>query len=630
MGILQAAYRTYENFADLAGVWDADKSEPLIPVSHRISKASIEIAISVDGVFQSVKLLKGEKTIIPVTVDSAGRTNRKIAAHPLCEKLQYLIPDYEKKYENYVQTLRRWAESPFSHPILKAVLQYIQQGSLVADLVVAGIIQLDHSGKLKEADSNNLVRWDILGCPQGDGRCWCNQELFQCFASFYESQLKGQDQDLCMVTGKPDVVCNSHPKGVLAFSNGAKLVSANDSSGFTSRGRFCLETEAANVGYFASQKVHSALRYVAANFGILVGDRKNKRMFLCWNPDGKQVPCLYDFGLPSCEVEEMIDYKRELRKTLYGIENQLRGIDDVVVASLEAATEGRLSITYYRELKASDYLERVERWYASCCYLSYRGIRSPDIQDIVRYAFGVLRKGKMEVDGQLLAQQFQRLVHCIVDAQAIPVSIVQALFHKAGNLQVYEQKNDDGRNHRAILVNTACAVIRKYRNDKQNEEVWKLTLNTEERNRSYLFGRLLAVAELAEQGTYDRGFKKKKDDDVKESESAQRAYGNDEFRVPNALRLQSAFSRRPWRIWHLIWDALNPYLARLPLQKRNYYQGWIDEIMEKLGPDELSDQDHPLEDVYLLGYSHQRTAILARNKKNDGGENGNECNEEEN
>ncbi len=595
MGILQAAYRTYENFADLAGVWDADKAEPLIPVSHQISEASIEIELSVDGIFQGAKSLKGEKTIIPVTVSSAGRTGTKVEAHPLCEKLQYLTPDNKKRYESYINKLSRWTKSAFTHPILKAVLRYMEQGTIVADLVSSGVIKLDNMERLKDADEKNLVRWYVLGCPDGDGRCWCNQELFQCFANFYESQLRGQEQDLCMVTGKPDVVCNSHPKGVLAFSNGAKLISANDEYGFTSRGRFCLESEAANVGYFASQKVHSALRYVAANFGVLIGGRKNKRMFLCWNPDGKQVPCLYNFGLPSCEVKEMTDYKRELRKTLYGVENQLRDIDDVVVASLEAATKGRLSVTYYRELKASDYLDRIEKWYASCCYLGYRGIRSPGIQDIVRYAFGVLRKGKMEVDDKLLAQQFQRLVHCVVDAQAVPADVVLALFHKAGNLQVYEQKNDDGRNHRATLVNTACAVIRKYRNDKQNEEAWKLTLNTEERNRSYLFGRLLAVAELAERKTYDKN----------------------EFREPNAIRMQSVFSRRPLYAWRIIRERLNPYMARMNPGARIYYQKWIDEITEKLSSTEVGEFDRPLEDVYLLGYSHQRTAIFNQKKEVD-------------
>ena len=158
--------------------------------------------------------------------------------------------------------------------------------------------------------------------------------------------------DLCMITGKPDVVCSAHPKGVLAYANGAKLVSANDGSGFTSRGRFCLESEASNVGYFASQKAHSALRYLAANHGVRIGDR----MFLCWNPEGKSVPSLQDgFGLSSSEAKELIDYQAELHDMLYGKENRLEQKDDVVVATLEAATTGRLSVTYYRELKASDY-----------------------------------------------------------------------------------------------------------------------------------------------------------------------------------------------------------------------------------------------------------------------------------
>ncbi len=591
MGILQAAYRTYENYANLAGVWEADR-EPLIPVSHQISKAAIEIVLSADGVFQEAKALKDGKTIIPVTIDSAGRTSTKVAAHPLCEQLQYLVSDNQKKYENYVMQLRQWTESPFSHPILKAVLQYLEQGTIVADLVSSGIIQLERSGKLKEADGKNLVRWYILGCPQGDGRCWCNQELFQCFANFYESQLVGQDQDLCMVTGEQDVVCSSHPKGVLAFANGAKLVSANDSSGFTSRGRFCLESEAGNVGYFASQKAHSALRYIAANFGVRIGSR----MFLCWNPEGKKVQRVDYLGLPSGEIKEMTNYKEELHKTLCGTGQELRDWDDVVVASLEAATKGRLSVTYYRELKASDYLARIEKWYGDCCYLGGRGIRSPGIQNIVRYAFGVQRKGKMETEGKLQAQQFQRLVHCIVDAQAVPPDVVLALFHKASNLQAYDQKNEDGdNNHRAMLVYTACAIIRKYRNDRKGKEVWKLTLNVEERNRSYLFGRLLAVAELAERRTYDK----------------------EEMREPCAIRMQSVFSRRPMYAWRMIRENLNPYLARMVPGARISYERWMDEIMEKLSLTDASELNRPLEDVYLLGYSHQRTAIFNQKKDAD-------------
>lgn len=592
MGILQAAYRTYEHYANLAGVIEAGKQEPLIPVSHQISKAYIEIVLSEAGIFQTAKSLKGEKTIIPVTVESAGRTSTKIAAHPLCDQLQYLVPANQKKYENYVQTLSKWTKSPFAHPILNAVLQYIERGTIVEDLVSSGMIQLGNAGKLKEADGKNLVRWHVLGCPQGDGRCWCNQELFQCFADYYANQLRSENRDLCMVTGQQDVVCGSHPKGVLAFANGAKLVSANDSTGFTFRGRFCLESEAGNVGYFASQKAHSALRYVAANFGVRIGPR----MFLCWNPEGKKVQRMDYLGLPSGELHEMDNYKQELRKTLYGAGQQLQDWDDVVVASLEAATTGRLSVTYYRELKASDYLARIEKWYGDCCYMGGHGIWSPKIQNIVDYAFGVQRKGNMDVDKKLQAQQFQRLVHCIVDAQAVPMDVVLALFHKASNLQAYDQKNEDGgKSHRAMLVYTACAIIRKYRNDRKGKEVWKLTLNVEERNRSYLFGRLLAVAELAERRTYDK----------------------EETREPYAIRMQSVFSRRPMYAWRMIRENLNPYLARMVPGARISYERWMDEIMEKLSLTDASELNRSLEDVYLLGYSHQRTAMFNQKKDAD-------------
>ena len=590
MGILQAAYRTYENYQHLAGKPVEPGREPLIPVSHQIFKAELEITLSPDGKFRRASAVAKEdqKTVIPVTIASANRTS-KPDAHALCEQLIYLVPESGERFQMYVKGLRQWACIPDAHPIVKAVLQYIEGGTILTDLACSGLIQLTGMGKLDKKNEKSLVRWIVLASPDGESRCWKNQNLLQQFSAYYAAQLKGEPMDLCMITGKPDVVCSAHPKGVLAYANGAKLVSANDGSGFTSRGRFCLESEASNVGYFASQKAHSALRYLAANHGVRIGDR----MFLCWNPEGKSVPSLQDgFGLSSSEAKELIDYQAELHDMLYGKENRLEQKDDVVVATLEAATTGRLSVTYYRELKASDYLNRIEKWYGSCCYLSRNGIRSPGIPNIVRYAYGVLRAGRMEVDAKLFGQQVQLLVHCLVDAQPVPQNLVLALFHRADRLQTFEAQNEAGTwNPRAMLLHTACAVIRKYRNETCKEE-WKLTLDTENKNRSYLFGRLLAVAELVERFTYDEN----------------------ETREPNAIRMQTVFSRRPMYAWRIIRENLNPYFARLTPARRNRYQRWIDEIMEGLRAEDIAVLNQPLQDVYLLGYSHQRTAILNRPK----------------
>lgn len=73
------------------------------------------------------------------------------------------------------------------------------------------------------------------------------------------------------------------------------------------------------------------------------------------------------------------------------------------------------------------------------------------------------------------------------------------------------------------IRHTACALIRKYRNDQAKREEWKVTLDTENRDRSYLFGRLLAVLEQAEAATY----------------------GKEDRRETNALRRLTRYTQQP-------------------------------------------------------------------------------------
>lgn len=60
MGILQAAYRTYENYQHLAGKPVEPGREPLIPVSHQIFKAELEITLSPDGKFRRASAVAKE------------------------------------------------------------------------------------------------------------------------------------------------------------------------------------------------------------------------------------------------------------------------------------------------------------------------------------------------------------------------------------------------------------------------------------------------------------------------------------------------------------------------------------------------------------------------------------------
>ena len=99
MGLLQKACLTYELHQELAGVTETGK-DPLSPCSHSTIRAEICITVDRSGVLVHAETMdKGHpKIIIPVTEASANRTSSKVAPHPLCEQLRYLLPQNEAHY----------------------------------------------------------------------------------------------------------------------------------------------------------------------------------------------------------------------------------------------------------------------------------------------------------------------------------------------------------------------------------------------------------------------------------------------------------------------------------------------------------------------------------------------------
>lgn len=140
MGLMQKAVETYDCHAALAGVPDAMR-ETLTPISHIVQNAQIEVTIDANGNFISaaavVKDKKSErdetKTIIPATYKSSIRA-KSPCAHPLSDKLSYLIPSSTERHDLYLKQLSDWANSEYSHPKVMAVLKYIESESLLDDL----------------------------------------------------------------------------------------------------------------------------------------------------------------------------------------------------------------------------------------------------------------------------------------------------------------------------------------------------------------------------------------------------------------------------------------------------------------------------------------------------------------
>ncbi len=572
MGLLQKAVETYDAMASRVGVMYENEKEPLAPISHMTVRPQIKITLREDGTFVTAQALakNAPKIIIPATEESAGRTNNAAEfPHPLCDYLQYLLPQNQVEYQHYTAQLSDWANSPFTHPALHAVLTYVQGGSIGADLKQAGIT----------AKEKSMVCWEITGAGEKDnGPCWRDRSLIKAFIDYYHEKRSDTPPVLCMVSGERDIPAGQHPKGVISNKGNAKLISANDSSGFTYRGRFDNEMQAATVSYTASQKAHNALRWLAANQGV----PSDERTFLCWNPQGIQIPKVTGpmgrkGGGTDPDPATPSQYQKQLQEALSGWKEALPQSASVVITAFDAATKGRLAVTYYNELLASDFLDRLHHWEASCCWeKDLHVIQSPSLFQIVNWAFGTPRNGKPETDGLILKRQMQRLAACRVDKAPFPLDMERALVEKASHLLLYEGEN------RQKLLFTACAAIRKYHYDHSKEE-WDMSLDKNCSDRSYVFGRLLAVAEAVENSTYTDGNR----------------------RETNAMRMQKAFALRPMSTWRILEEKLETYYKQLKPGLQQYYRKITQEIVDKL-PVSDNALNQKLEDIYLLGYYHQR------------------------
>ncbi len=88
MSWMATLYETYEQgmLLDLPG-------EKLMPISHTLQNAHINIVIDNDGNFKRASVLKKTQVVLPATEKSAGRSSGE-APHPLADKIQYVAKDY--------------------------------------------------------------------------------------------------------------------------------------------------------------------------------------------------------------------------------------------------------------------------------------------------------------------------------------------------------------------------------------------------------------------------------------------------------------------------------------------------------------------------------------------------------
>lgn len=130
-----------------------------------------------------------------------------------------------------------------------------------------------------------------------------------------------------------------------------------------------------------------------------------------------------------------------------------------------------------------------------------------------------------------------------------------------------------------------------------------MKLNKESTDRSYLFGRILAVEDAIEQTVLDR----------KEN-------GTESKRETNARRLWSAYVNHPMTTWQELKNLLLPYEAQLSVGSRGFYQKTLEEIVSKFEDTDMSSlvrSNRVLDPQYLLGFYLQRRELRKGRKKDN-------------
>lgn len=595
----------------------ADRS--LVPIDHVEQNAHIEIAIDENGNFLRATVVQKEPTLIPVTEKSAGRT-RKPVAHPLSDKIRYVAKGFSSDdHQLYLKQIGDWSESS-NNPTLRAIEKYVRRGSVANDLVNAGILTklgddswkkswskeeitnaplaklLAADAETKERDQGDaFVRWRVEIPGKLDSAVWKDLELQRDWADF---NAKSQtEQGLCLSSGSLEPLAENHPKRLRHGGDGAKLISSNDTKGFTFRGRFCKASEAYGLSSTATQKAHSALRWLIARQGAKNGDQ----VVVAWSIQSAYAPPVAvdswqffrDAGLTAEEALEPVyegdagqHFALRLKKAIGGYKQKLDDSADIVVMGLDSATPGRMAILFYRELKEAEFLTRLERWHTSLAWPQNMGkdrhfIGAPAPRDLAEACYG------QRVDEKLRKATQERLLPCIVDGCPLPRDLVQSAVRRAVNRTAFEHWEFE-RN-----LGVACSLYRGAR-PKEN---YSMSLDESRTSRDYLYGRLLALADSIE-GLALNVAKVQRD--------------------TTAARLMQRFADHPYSTWRTIELQLTPYIAQLrssraaALQRRQSLIDAVYTLFKTSGGENAFLDPRPLSGEFLLGFHSQREALKPR------------------
>lgn len=552
----------------------------------------------------------------------------------------------------YTEQLDKWCAAIDNKKVL-SIQKYVHKGTVLADLIKEKVIPVDDNGELltnwierENKDKQKPELFNVLTKEQGKFEIrkalvvWSVQipgdfvpetckdkEVQKSWGNYYQQTLKSQ---FCTITGNEQKIRESHPAKLLYSGDKAKLISSNDKEGFTYLGRFEEANQATTISAEVSHKAHAALRWLIDRQTTA---RNNEQVTVAWAISGKPIPSpmkdisteldwtdIDNWDISAVENPDEAAVQRLpenseaspdwsvnigraaaqiIKKKLHGYQAELKAHEQISLIILDSATPGRMALTYYQEFLPADYFANLDAWIDDFSWYQRYSIEQPNAKKSDKkktlwafvppspYSIAEAVYGKSLSD-TLKKQLYARLLPVIAGGTSVPIpeDLVRQSFQAACNPNGCEnwewQRN----------IGVACALYKGWRArhyDLSQRRTYPMSLDTENRSRDYLYGRLIAQAESMEwYALYLQNGKKTP------------------THATNAERYFQQFAQRPYSTWrNLASEKLVPYQNYLTSQGKDFYKQAIGEIMELFQRDDYVCDDK-LSGEFLLGYHCQK------------------------
>lgn len=573
MSLFTALHQTY-NYGLAHGIVDNDNEDKslLLPLYHNSMKSNgkniLEIKLDKNSnLLRATFLNKDEIVIFPVTEDSVSRSSG-VSPHPLFDNFDYVIKNNSKKSIAYLEGLQSWLNYE-DIDFVRIFYDFINNDNAFNEILEMlygdykikdnkNIEYVDKSGKKGKKTTVDFSKIylsykveNYIGLK--DTSITENKELHKKYIEYINYVLDNAGSVpklICNISGKEDYLCLKHQPLI----GSAKLISQITANNENYFGRFTSPDQTIKIGKNTSQKIMLMAKSLL--------DCKNTSRWLggmtyaiSWFSDDILNDSQFDISknikIGKKFFSEVLDNEEECSNNEIGYliggvesENIIKSFTNGKIlfsldssyyfAIIDKISNGRVSVKYFNEIISSDLIENIKHWQENYHWFGYSNDKgefnyTPGLRRFIFAAYGIEREGRLDIDNDsFLTSQVSNIIASLIEGRKMPQNIIKALENNIKNREKYKKTWNE-------VKLCALSALR----DKGG--VKSKMLDREKTDRSYLYGRLLALYEEIELYTYS----------------------NNDGRVTNAEKLWSSYINNPVVMNHRLRALIMPYRLKL-------------------------------------------------------------------